>query len=86
MRYNIALLEMKTPFVFDSYVLPICVPNENIAQYNFESCYITGYNAQPGGEFLTLDCLLEMLSFSFLIISFDIFQMMLECFKKLKCG
>lgn len=53
LRYNIALLEMTTPFKFNEFVHPICVPDENTADLRYESCHITGYNAQPGGE-LTL--------------------------------
>lgn len=53
LRYNIALLEMTTPFKFNMFVHPICVPDQDTADHRYESCHITGYNAQPGGE-LTL--------------------------------
>lgn len=52
LRYSIALFEMETPFVFNEFVYPICVP-DNVAADHKLSCHITGYNAQPGGE-LTL--------------------------------
>uniref|UniRef100_A0A8C1G8N3 Si:dkey-9p24.5 n=1 Tax=Cyprinus carpio TaxID=7962 RepID=A0A8C1G8N3_CYPCA len=50
LRYNIALLEMTTPFKFNEFVHPICVPDENTADLRYESCHITGYNAQPGDD------------------------------------
>lgn len=50
LRYNIALLQMKTPFELNEFVHPICVPDEDTADHRYESCHITGYNAQPGGE------------------------------------
>lgn len=53
LRYSIALFRMKTPFVFNEFVSPICVPDDGVADHKYESCHITGYNAQPGGE-LTL--------------------------------
>lgn len=53
LRYSIALFQMKTPFVFNEFVSPICVPDDAAADHKYESCHITGYNTQPGGE-LTL--------------------------------
>ncbi len=53
LRYNIALLEVTTPFEFNDFVHSICVPDEETADLRYGSCHITGYNAQPGGE-LTL--------------------------------
>ncbi|XP_058618488.1 si:dkey-9p24.5 isoform X2 [Onychostoma macrolepis] len=50
LRYNIALLEMATPFKFNEFVHPICVPDEDTADHRYESCHITGYNAQPGDD------------------------------------
>ncbi|XP_067303349.1 si:dkey-9p24.5 [Pseudorasbora parva] len=49
LRYSIALLQMKTPFVFNDFVYPICVPDDAAADHKYESCHITGYNAQPDG-------------------------------------
>ncbi|XP_050952759.1 transmembrane protease serine 9 [Labeo rohita] len=50
LRYNIALLQMKTPFELNEFVHPICVPDEDTADHRYESCHITGYNAQPGDD------------------------------------
>ncbi|KAK7132398.1 hypothetical protein R3I93_018821 [Phoxinus phoxinus] len=50
LRYSIALFEMKTPFVINEFVYPICVPDNAAADHKFDSCHITGYNAQPGGD------------------------------------
>ncbi|XP_043080952.1 plasminogen-like isoform X1 [Puntigrus tetrazona] len=50
LRYNIALLQMKTPFELNEFVYPICVPDDDTADHRYESCHITGYNAQPAGD------------------------------------
>ncbi|XP_059383959.1 si:dkey-9p24.5 [Carassius carassius] len=50
LRYNIALLEMTTPFALNEFVHPICVPDEGTADLRYESCHITGYNAPPADD------------------------------------
>ncbi|KAK9954179.1 hypothetical protein ABG768_016274 [Culter alburnus] len=50
LRYSIALFQMKTPFMFNEFVSPICVPDDAAADHKYESCHITGYNTQPGDD------------------------------------
>ncbi|XP_051962357.1 serine protease hepsin isoform X2 [Xyrauchen texanus] len=48
LRYNLALIKLKTPFVLNEFVYPICVPDYAASGHKYESCHITGYNNQPG--------------------------------------
>lgn len=89
LRYSIALFRMKTPFVFNEFVSPICVPDDGVADHKYESCHITGYNAQPGGE-LTMQVyifiyLLYLYHILIYVIIYCIYQMMLAYCKKQMC-
>ncbi|XP_064876958.1 elastase-1-like [Oncorhynchus nerka] len=44
LRYNIALLKLKRPLVFNTFVDEICIPdNSNVEEHQYGICHITGY-------------------------------------------
>ncbi|XP_036842861.1 chymotrypsinogen B [Oncorhynchus mykiss] len=44
LRYNIALLKLKPPLVFNTFVDEICIPdNSNVEEHQYGICHITGY-------------------------------------------
>lgn len=55
LQYNIVLLKLKSPFVLNEFVYPICVPDKGATEHKHASCHITGYNLQPGGKCTSLE-------------------------------
>ncbi|XP_029452689.1 transmembrane protease serine 12-like [Rhinatrema bivittatum] len=49
MDNDIALLELKQPVAFNSYIQPICLPNNTVEDMDLSGCFITGWGTTSHG-------------------------------------